>query len=1054
MPTIYDGIDTPLYRGLSDALEGASRLDVCSGYFHLRGWGMLSSQVDALPGDGRGVCRVLIGMQRAPEDQMKLEQGVGSEDGEADFGGAPAAARLSREVVNSFAAQISFGLPSHKALSALQALARQLREGKVRVRLYLRQPLHAKLYLVNRPTTIAPLVGFVGSSNLTRPGLSGQGELNMDVLEQDAAVKLSEWFEARWDDGLTMDITEELAKLIETSWASEELFSPHSVYLKMAYHLSQDARLSEEEFELPADLRTDLLEFQGQAVKLSTKLLYRRGGVVLGDVVGLGKTLMATAMARLLHEEDNSSVLVICPPRLMAMWSRYLEHYAIPGRVLSMGKVIDDLPELRPFKLVIVDESHNFRNRESRRYRALHSYLEESSARVVLLTATPYNRDFHDLSAQLRLFVEEDEDLGIRPEGYFREDVEEADFVSRFQASPTSIRAFEQSTHPEDWQDLLRLFMVRRTRSFIERNYATYDSGRDRHYLEASTGRFYFPKRNPDTVPFDLDESYSRLYSADVVSLIENLALPRYGLALYLRPGVEQKATAQQRTVIADLGKAGRRLVGFSRTRLFKRLESSGESFLTSVRLHVLRNMIFAHALEEGLELPLGTQEGTLLLASLEESSPVDQEEEGAVLDGRRDDSAYSIASFASAAARAYETYATSQASRFRWVPASMFKPSLKEALLSDARTLVEGVLREAGRWDPDEDAKLGELVRLVGEKHADEKVLIFTQFADTAQYLGEELERRRVGGVEVATSATASPGEVARRFSPRSNGGPLGSEETEIRVLVSTDSLSEGQNLQDCSIVVNYDLPWAIIRLIQRAGRVDRIGQENDTVRVYSFMPAEGVEQVIGLRRRLVSRLEDNREVVGSEETFFGEEGERHLRELYTGEEAALKDEESESGEVDLTSIALQVWEGASEAEKRRAIALPAVAYATKEHRESAGGDPGGVLAYARVRRGGSVHDMLVRVGPGGRVLSQSAAQILRAAACPHDEPALQPMQDHHELVASGVAHIARELTSGRGRLGPPSSVRRKLYERLASFKQGLPPRKRSRRPGSSWTC
>lgn len=296
MPTIYDGIDTPLYQGLSDALEGATKLDVCSGYFHLRGWGMLSSHVDALPGDEHGVCRVLIGMQRAPEDQMKLEQGVSSGDGEEDFGGAPAAARLSREIVSSFASQISFGLPSHTALASLQQLARQLREGKVRVRLYLRQPLHAKLYLVRRPTTIAPLVGFVGSSNLTRPGLFGQGELNMDVLEQDAATKLSEWFEARWEDILTMDITEELAELIENSWASEELFSPHSVYLKMAYHLSQDARLSEEEFELPADLKADLLEFQGQAVKLSTRLLYRRGGVILGDVVGLGKTLMANLL--------------------------------------------------------------------------------------------------------------------------------------------------------------------------------------------------------------------------------------------------------------------------------------------------------------------------------------------------------------------------------------------------------------------------------------------------------------------------------------------------------------------------------------------------------------------------------------------------------------------------------------------------------------------------------------------------------------------------------------------------------------------------------------
>ena len=176
----------------------------------------------------------------------------------------------------------------------------------------------------------------------------------------------------------------------------------------------------------------------------------------------------------------------------------------------------------------------------------------------------------------------------------------------------------------------------------------------------------------------------------------------------------------------------------------------------------------------------------------------------------------------------------------------------MRHDLESDAKSLIK-ILKSAGQWEPAADTKLQTLVATLKKTHPGDKVIIFTQFADTARYLERQLSAMGVDRIAGATGNSGDPTLIAWKFSPVSNGkranvGPL----EELRVLVATDVLSEGQNLQDCHIVVNYDLPWAIIRLIQRAGRVDRIGQEADTIVCYSFLPAEGVEKIIRLRSRV----------------------------------------------------------------------------------------------------------------------------------------------------------------------------------------------------------
>ena len=239
MPRVFDNIDQALLPALRATLAVSERADFCVGYFNLRGWRTIDDLIEGWQGKAGQQCRVLIGMQRPPhEDVRALYQAVG-DDVLMDNARAT-------EIKHKFAAhlreQITFGLPTTADEKGLQRLAKQLRDGKVQVKLFLPYPLHAKLYLLFRKDANNPVTGFVGSSNLTFSGLSKQGELNVDVLDHDATNKLSTWFDARWNERWCLDLSAELANVIETSWAREALVQPYHIYLNMAYHLSVEAR--------------------------------------------------------------------------------------------------------------------------------------------------------------------------------------------------------------------------------------------------------------------------------------------------------------------------------------------------------------------------------------------------------------------------------------------------------------------------------------------------------------------------------------------------------------------------------------------------------------------------------------------------------------------------------------------------------------------------------------------------------------------------------------------------------------------------------------------
>lgn len=1043
MPRIFDNIEKTLLPALQETLKVAERADFCVGYFNLRGWRHIADHVDRWAGGEGRCCRLLVGMHVAPSDELRQALRTGEDDDGLDN---QTALREKRRIAEEFRQQLTFGVPTNDDEAALRQLAVQIRAKKLVVKVYLRNPLHAKLYLLHRQDANNPVTGFLGSSNLTLAGLAKQGELNVDVLEHDACNKLADWFEDRWKDRWCVDISKDLADIIDESWAGERLVPPYHVYLKMAFHLAQEARAGLSEFRIPSIFGDTLFDFQVAAVKIAAHHLNKRGGVLIGDVVGLGKSMMATALAKVFEDDYDTETLIICPKNIVSMWEDYSHRYRLHAKVLPLSRVLSELPEkTRRYRLVLIDESHNLRNKEGKRWKVIRDYIERNDSLTVLLSATPYNKTYHDLSAQLALFLNEDTDLGIRPEKLLAELGGEHEFIRRHQCGVRSLAAFEKSEIPDDWRDLMRLYMVRRTRGFIMQHY-THEDERGKYLLFPDGRKSYFPKRLSKNLSFKIDDAnpsdpYARFYSGPVVSAINELILPRYGLGNYIAPKPKTPPTPYQAKVIEGLSRAGTRLMGFCRTNLFKRLESAGPAFILSIERHILRNFIVLHAIENGLDIPLGTQGAELLDTRFYDEDPdglmADDNGDDDVTDPTATNGLRTATDYRARAAKAYETYSGALKSRFKWLPGTLFIKALAKDLLTDALSLLK-VLAMCGEWNPNQDTKLDALIDLIEKRHLKEKLLVFTQFADTARYLNAQLVARGIKQVAEATGQSAAPTSLAWRFSPESNGKREQIKKAdELRVLIATDVLSEGQNLQDAHIIVNYDLPWAIIRLIQRAGRVDRIGQQSDTILCYSFVPADGVERLINLRARVKQRLIENAEVVGSDESFFDDDTDEELiRDLYT-EKNGILDDDGDT-EVDLASYAYQIWKNATDADSSLAAkieAMPNVVYATKAHLHNSA-SPRGVLVYMRTAQG---NDALAWMNEVGRPVTQSQLTILKAAACTSDTPALPRTEHHHTLTQQGLAHIVEEEKSFGGALGRPSGARFKAYERIKRFREGL---------------
>lgn len=1014
---IFDNIaqDRVIGPELAKSFESMERLDVAVGYFDLRGWKTFQGIVEEKSKQhDKPVARVLVGMVLAGADRElldALQADMNPNPANTEVDNSKARARRE-EVVRSLREQLVRGIPKAADRETLQALKRQLDSGAVEVKVHTRRPLHGKAYIFHRQDNTNPVTGFVGSSNLTAAGLNRNYELNVDVMDYTAAADLAQWFEDRWNDRFSLKLTSDLIELIEESWASEQR-TPYEVFLKVCYHLSRDVREGLAEYSLPPSIRDQLLTYQASAVQTLARRIETRGGSMLGDVVGLGKTITAIATALMLYLDQGYTPLVLCPKNLVKMWENYLDAYEIPGRVISYTQAHKELPELRRYQFVICDESHTLRNDNRRDYQAIKKYIEDNSSKVLLLTATPYNLRFEDVANQLGLYLGDDQDLGIEPTAALAVDDKLYDKVD---GKIRTLAAFRRSEEADDWKRLMSEHLVRRTRSFIRKNYAETElkeasdgSGAvEREFLTFSNGyKFYFPERNavPVNHTFGPNDPAFLMESDSTLDTLQHLILPRYQLFDYLKKGLTY--TEGEKDFIDRLERGRGHVAGFIRTSLYKRLSSCGHAFILSLKRIVARNELYAYAVTNNLDIPVGTLLENMLISDKDEDIDVEET--------------------ADIAAMYHHLRAKAPAS-IEWVASRLFSNTLIAALEQDNDDL-RGLLTSFGSWTPDRDSKMKEILALITDIHPDEKILIFTEYKDTADYIGRSLRQAGVQNVGVATGDTEDPTVLAKRFSPQSNKLPGQDSASitgdELRVLVATDVLSEGQNLQDAHIVINYDLPWAIIRLIQRAGRVDRVGQEADTVTIYSFFH-ENVENVLKLRARISNRLAASAQAFGSDEQFFGSAEEiKDLDDVLSGK----SDSEESDDDVDSSSLAFEIWSKAVKDHHElteRVIAMPELVSSTRAL--TVEDNAAGVACFVRVG------DSMDTFGFGEdlqnlhMLTGHEAIKVFRADI---DTPTTPERRDHLDIQEALIHGPMAQQTIQEGRL---RGVRKRLWNKLAN--------------------
>jgi superfamily II DNA or RNA helicase len=766
-------------------------------------------------------------------------------------------------------------------------------------------------------------------------------------------------------------------------------------------------------------------------------MLDQRGLVVIGDVVGLGKTMVGSAVAA----SQPGSTLVICPKNLVAMWEGYFHRFDIPGRVMSISTARRDLPEMRHYGTVIIDESHRLRNKGTKSWDAVKEYIDRGNSKVILMTATMYNAYYSDIAGQLALKLDFDESLGLRPESLI-EEIGAVELAKKTGGQLDTLRAFSKSEHNEDWQQLLGIFLIRRTRKFVEENFGVWNNNRSCYEMEYPDGSKYrFPKRVPKPLPYHggPDDPGDKLASPENFDAMAELTYARYRLGSYLRSSVPQ-LEGDDALLIEDLKRSVNSYSGFIRTTALKRLTSSAQAFLMTLDRMLLRSHVLAHALEEGLALPVGTLSNSAY--ELGDEGLSDDEDFQEIEDGEAQTSSLisgyagsvrSAAEWKQVAASTYQHLELKRPLGLRWAEPSWFEAeSLLSAVQSDIH-VMQAIITEHGNWDPASDSKLAALADFLNARELGQKVLVFSEYKDTIDYIFSHLPAMVPGRViDTVTGQSNQPGQIARRFAPVANQalGGLPAGESEIEILLATDVLSEGQNLQDADTVINWDLPWTIIPMIQRAGRVDRIGQSAPEISVLSFRPQEGVENVLKLYKRLGNRLRDNAEIFGAGDTFFDDDGvvdQDFIAALFNGTANLELDE----GDVDYPSFALGIWNAASEADKATVLSMQDARYSTMLENPL---HTLGTMAYCVTHRGYNV----IVSQLGERLIHLSPLAALRATSVSPNVGALPRRSEFFAELQSGLEYAFGD-SRDKHFLALNKGLRKRFYEALVHARDSL---------------
>ena len=811
-------------------LDGAKSFRVVSAYFTIQGYGLLSDNLNG-PAD----VRFLFG---DPDSLDDLDPGKKEEKRfEIREGGLHPTYTLSQKPL----AKECWEWASKKSVKI-----RSVSQSNF---------LHGKMYLMESPNNLA---GVVGSSNLTRRGL-GYGEspnieINLADSNADTVVQLREWFDHLWADAnITTDVKQGVLDALQRAGRD---YAPELIYYKTLYELFRE-EIEERKTRGDDSKQTTLKDsqvwnklyaFQQDGASAIISKIQKHNGCILADSVGLGKTYTALAVIKY-FEQRNERVLVLCPRKLRDNWSLYqaannhrlnpfpedrfgytlLSHTDLSREHGSVGGV--DLANFNwtNYDLVVIDESHNFRNKAGNRYNTLLEgvFRKGVNTKVLMLSATPVNTSLRDLEGQLHLMGSDDhfhESLGINSIGNTTKAAQKV--FNKWEEKSGPVNRDKSKLLEDIGPDLFRLLnavSVSRSRKHVQQFYAD-EMVRVGKFPERGAPDNRFPKT-------DLDDELSYEELADNIGDFKlSLYMPSHYL---LDPGTVLDPTRRN----IDQLNSEKFLVGMMRTNLLKRLESSPESLKLTLERTIYKIESILDKINHSEEI-------------LPDDTQPDE-------DSNDEDADYTFVGTKRV------RYRLNQIDLVRW-----------EKDLKRDKRILNNALRQVKAITPERDGKLEALVQDIRNKvekptrdkggKPNRKMLVFTTFTDTAKYLYEQLgELSRELGIKMAMVTGSERrtqigkndfNEILANFAPVA--ASRGGMDEEIDLLIATDCISEGQNLQDCDTVLNYDIHWNPVRLIQRFGRIDRIGSHSRIVNLINYWPTDDMDEYLRLRNRVQSRM------------------------------------------------------------------------------------------------------------------------------------------------------------------------------------------------------
>ena len=709
---------------------------------------------------------------------------------------------------------------------SVASLRQMIKDGKLEIRAFPERNIHAKVYITRFPDDDRDFGSVItGSSNFSENGLKANHEFNVELKDTPDVKFALERFEQLWEQ--SDDITSEYIDTIDTqTWLNPNI-TPYEIYLKFLYEYFKEEINFDKEggFMLPDGFME--LEYQKQAVTAAKKILNAYNGVFLADVVGLGKTYIT---ALLLQQMPAERKLIICPPVLMDGWKAAIRDFRVGGAVVeSLGKLDKIEKQAENYDIIVIDEAHRFRNEVTFGFEKLQQTCQ--GKKVVLVSATPINNKFDDLLSLIKLFqpVKRSTIPGVvNLEEFFKRQSRK---LNGLQKGTPEYRAAVSAASAQIRNKVLSHLMVRRTRTEIKKYFDKDIKNQGLHFPEAA---------DPRRIIYQFDEQIDNVFN-QTIDLLKEFSYSRYTPLLFLKEKLSDFAAQRQKNI-----------GGFMKGILVKRLESSFYAFKQSTDRFVLSYERFIDMF----------QKGTVYISNkVNVYDLLDNDQEDKLLKLVEDEKA--------------EMYSSDQ-----------FNDDFLPALRSDLTILkhIQKLWREI-----DQDPKADEFVRMLKKDKdlAGKKVIVFTESKETSDIVYKRLAKEFKGRVIRYSSEggdfdgrTLSTEDARQRinenFDPREK-----TQSDDIDILITTDVLAEGVNLHRSNILVNYDLPWNPTRVLQRVGRVNRVGSSFAEYFVYNCFPTSVSNDHLHLEENIISKIQAFHDTLGEDAKYLSEDEEIESHEL-----------------------------------------------------------------------------------------------------------------------------------------------------------------------------